>query len=454
MSYFKNMVGMFSKNDEVPRIEAVVPVVPREIPAESVSEQGEMADIAAASISRPASSSTTLTPNKMKTVPGEMTLKQNRACIKVVGVGGGGGNALNTMISGGIIGVEFIAANTDLQALNGNLAGTKIQLGGQLTKGLGAGADPEVGRNAALEDKEQLREVLAGADMVFVTAGMGGGTGTGAAAVISSVARELGALTVGVVTKPFSFEGRRRMAQAVAGIEELAQSVDTLITIPNERLLAVAGESATVIDAFTMADNVLLNAVRGISDLVLVSGFINVDFADVKAVMQNTGKAMMSTGRASGPGKAVEAARQAIFSPLLEDQSINGATGLLINVSGGHQLTLTEISHAASLIHEVADPDANIIFGSVIDPALGDEVRITVIGTGFNLGHTQQDQAARPADKLPAPVATNGKQVRIMRAISPDDAEAEDVAAKVVSIGNSSGTEGSGSNANSLAAPN
>ncbi|MBU0500485.1 MAG: cell division protein FtsZ [Gammaproteobacteria bacterium] len=345
--------------------------------------------------------------------------EHTKACIKVVGVGGGGGNAINTMIAGGVKGVEFIAANTDLQALNCNLATTKIQLGGQLTKGLGAGAKPEIGRDAAMEDTERLRKILAGADMVFVTAGMGGGTGTGAAPVISAVAREIGALTVGVVTKPFAFEGRRRMNQAIEGIDELTGAVDTLITIPNERLLSVAGESATALDAFTLADNVLLNAVRGISDLVVVSGFINVDFADVKAVMQDMGKALMCTGRASGPDRAVEAARQAICSPLLEDQSIDGATGILINISGGHQLTLTEINKAATLIHEVADPDANIIFGSVIDPSLGDEVHITVIGTGFKLG---QGRKQAPAESTQG-VAAEVKQPRTMRAIAPDELE-------------------------------
>ncbi|OGT88561.1 MAG: cell division protein FtsZ [Gammaproteobacteria bacterium RIFOXYA12_FULL_61_12] len=344
----------------------------------------------------------------------------NKACIKVVGVGGGGGNAINTMISAGLKGVEFIAANTDLQSLNSNLATTKIQLGGQLTKGLGAGAKPEIGREAAMEDTERLRKILAGADMVFVTAGMGGGTGTGAAPVISAVAREIGALTVGVVTKPFGFEGRRRMNQAIEGIDELIGAVDTLITIPNERLLAVAGESATALDAFALADNVLVNAVRGISDLVVVSGFINVDFADVKSVMQNMGKALMCTGSASGPDRAVEAARQAISSPLLEDQSIDGATGILINISGGHQLTLTEINKAASLIHEVADPDANIIFGSVIDPSLGDEVRITVIGTGCKLGEVRKPPRA---EAKPETVAEGKQPPRTMRAIAPDEAE-------------------------------
>ncbi len=366
--------------------------------------------------------------------PAEEQPNYNKACIKVVGVGGGGGNAINTMIAAGIKGVEFIAANTDLQALNANLAPTKIQLGDRLTKGLGAGAKPQIGRDAAQEDAERLRKILNGADMVFVTAGMGGGTGTGGAPVISAVAREIGALTVGVVTKPFAFEGRRRMQQAIDGIDELTSAVDTLITIPNERLLSVAGEGATAMDAFTLADNVLLNAVRGISDLVVVSGFINVDFADVKSVMQNMGKALMSTGQASGEDRAVKAARQAISSPLLEDQSIDGATGILINITGGHQLTLAEISKAAALIHEAADPDANIIFGSVIDPTLGDEVRITVIGTGVNLGkgkghplQPQSDSSGVAGKEAPVRAEeAKKKQPRTIRAISPEKPAAKE----------------------------
>ncbi len=308
----------------------------------------------------------------------------NHAKIKVIGVGGGGGNAINTMISCRLEGVDFIAANTDLQALESNQAPIKIPLGGALTKGLGAGANPEIGRNSAIEDRERIAEVLSGADMVFVTAGMGGGTGTGAAPVIAQVARECGALTVGVVTKPFGFEGKKRRRQAEEGILILSQSVDTLITIPNDRLLTIAGQKTTMLDAFRKADEVLLNAVQGISDLITIPGLINVDFADVKTIMSNMGRALMGTGRASGERRAIEAAQQAISSPLLEDVSITGATGILINITGGPDLTLYEVNEASSLIQEAAHEDANIIFGSVIDANIVDEVRITVIATGFD----------------------------------------------------------------------
>ena len=304
--------------------------------------------------------------------------------IKVIGVGGGGGNAINTMIESRLDGVEFIAANTDIQALEANQAMTKIALGGALTRGLGAGANPEVGRNAALEDITKLTEFLQNADMVFVTAGMGGGTGTGAAPIIAQVARECGVLTVGVVTKPFNFEGKKRRRQAEEGIAALAASVDTLITIPNDRLLSVAGQKTTMLDAFRKADEVLLNAVQGISDLITVSGLINVDFADVRTIMKDMGRALMGTGRAVGERRAIEAAQQAISSPLLEDVSITGATGILINITGGPDLTLFEVNEAATLIQEAAHEDANIIFGSVIDASFVDEVRITVIATGFD----------------------------------------------------------------------
>ncbi|MFO0574787.1 MAG: cell division protein FtsZ [Polyangia bacterium] len=308
----------------------------------------------------------------------------NHAKIKVIGVGGGGGNAINTMILSRLEGVDFVAANTDLQALESNQAAIKIPLGNRLTKGLGAGANPEIGRNAAMEDRERIAEVLKGADMVFVTAGMGGGTGTGAAPVIAEVARELGALTVGVVTKPFPFEGKKRRRHADEGIISLARAVDTLITIPNERLLSVAGQKTTMLDAFRKADDVLLNAVQGISDLITIPGLINVDFADVKTIMSNMGRALMGTGRAAGERRAIEAAQQAISSPLLEDVSITGATGILINITGGPDLTLFEVNEASTLIQEAAHEEANIIFGSVIDPSIGDEVRITVIATGFD----------------------------------------------------------------------
>ena len=304
------------------------------------------------------------------------------ACIKVVGVGGGGGNAVNTMIAAGLDGVEFIACNTDVQALRMSRAPIKFQLGSRLTKGLGAGANPDVGREAALEDRDAIAELLQGADMVFVTAGMGGGTGTGGAPVIAQVARELGALTVGVVTRPFMFEGRKRKSQSEKGISDLKDTVDTLITIPNQRLLAIAGEKTTLTEAFKKADEVLLQAVKGISNLITISGLINVDFADVKTIMQNKGLALMGTGIASGPHKAVEAAQNAISSPLLDEISVSGATGILINITGSSNLTLYEVNEAATLIQEEAHEDANIIFGSVIDDSMGDMVRVTVIATG------------------------------------------------------------------------
>lgn len=316
------------------------------------------------------------------------TREQNKfssnAIIKVIGVGGGGGNALNTMIECGLSGVEFIAANTDVQALQANLAPIKVQLGKELTKGLGAGANPETGRNAALEDKAILQEVLSGADMVFVTGGMGGGTGTGAAPIIAQVARELGALTVGVVTKPFTFEGKRRRQQSEHGIQALRQAVDTLITIPNQRLLSIAPPEMSMLEGFKLADEVLLNAVKGISDIINIPGRVNVDFADVKTIMSEMGMALMGIGAASGPNRAAEAARSAINSPLLEDIDIEGATGILINITGTSSMTLHEISEASTLIQEAAHEDANIIFGAVIDEKIGDELRVTVIATGFD----------------------------------------------------------------------
>jgi cell division protein FtsZ len=309
------------------------------------------------------------------------------AHIKVVGVGGGGGNAINTMITEEVGGVDFIAANTDLQALENNLAKKKIQLGENLTDGLGAGADPEVGRDSALEDKGRIAEALDGSDMVFVTAGMGGGTGTGAAPVIADIARELGALTVGVVTKPFHFEGRQRHRQAQQGIELLEESVDTLVTIPNERLLAISGEETRMVDAFKRADEVLLQAVQGISDLITVGGMVNVDFADVRTIMENDrGRALMGTGTASGEDRALEAAEMAVSSPLLEDVSIEGATGILLNVTGGMNMRIHEVNEAANFIEEVADPEAHIIYGQVIDEDMHDEIQMTVIATGFERG--------------------------------------------------------------------
>jgi cell division protein FtsZ len=315
-----------------------------------------------------------------------------RPVIKVIGVGGGGGNALNTMIEAGVEGVDFIVANTDCQVLEASLAGIKVHLGKNLTKGLGAGANPEIGRAAALEDAQRVAEALTGADMVFVTAGMGGGTGTGAAPVIAQIARDVGALTVGVVTKPFAFEGSQRKKKASGGIAELSKAVDALIVIPNDRLVSLAGMKMTLKDAFSMVDNVCLNAVRGISDLVIAPGLINVDFADVRTIMTGMGRALMGTGYGSGDKRAIEAAQQAISSPLLEDVSINGATGILLNITGGPDLTLAEMNEACSLIADAADPDANIIFGSVIDAHAGDSVRITVIATGFS-GHATEQPA-------------------------------------------------------------
>ena len=319
------------------------------------------------------------------------------ARIKVVGVGGGGGNAVNTMIASGLPGVEFIAANTDLQALGASLASTKMQLGAQLTKGLGAGANPEIGRHAALEDSELIREHLTGTDMVFITAGMGGGTGTGGAPVVAQIAKELGALTVAVVTKPFQFEGKKRMRQAEDGMRQLKEAVDTLIAIPNQRLLAVAGRNTSLLETFKKADDILLQAVRGISDLITVHGLINLDFADVRTIMAEMGMAMMGAGVASGETRAVEAAQKAISSPLLEDISIHGAKGVLINITGSHDLSLHEVNEAATLIQEEAHEDANIIFGAVIDEQMGDEIRITVIATGF--GDPQRD-VKRPGFSL------------------------------------------------------
>ena len=308
------------------------------------------------------------------------------AKIKVIGVGGGGGNAVKTMIRSKMEGVEFIVANTDVQALRNHEAMVKIQMGAELTKGLGAGSNPEIGRNAALEDIRTLQETLSGSDMIFITAGMGGGTGTGAAPVIARVARDVGALVVGVGTKPFAFEGKRRQRQAEGGIDELRQEVDTLITIPNEKLLTVSGKETPMLDTFKMADCILLQAVKGISDLITIPGLINLDFADVRTVMRETGMALMGTATAKGENRALEAARLAISSPLLENISISGATGILLNITGSSSVTLFEVNEACKLIQEEAHEDANIIFGAVIDDRLKDEIRVTVIATGFNKG--------------------------------------------------------------------
>ena len=306
------------------------------------------------------------------------------ARIKVVGVGGGGSNAVNRMVAAGLDGVEFIVANTDLQSLRLNPAPHKLQIGAKLTKGLGAGADPNIGRQAALEDTEKLIEALDGADMVFVTTGLGGGTGTGAAPVIASLASELGALTIAVVTKPFRFEGKKRALQAERGLEELRDCVDTVITIPNERLLATIARTTSLTDAFSSADDVLRQAIQGISDLILVPGLINLDFADVKTIMSGMGFAIMGTGRAEGEERAMIAANAAISSPLLEDASVAGARGVIINVTGGPDLSLIEVSEASAIIQEAAHEEANIIFGAVVDPAMEGQVKITVIATGFD----------------------------------------------------------------------
>ncbi len=309
---------------------------------------------------------------------------QYQARIKVIGVGGSGGNAINTMINFGLEGVEFISVNTDVQALHMNGAAEKIAIGSGITRGLGAGADPERGRKAALEDVTRLKEIISGADMVFVTAGMGGGTGTGAAPVIAQLAREEGALTVGVVTKPFAFEGRQRQRRAENGIAMLSEHVDTLITIPNQKLLGLSDEDLSFLDAFRKADEVLYQAVRGISDLITLDGIVNVDFADVRTVMSAMGRALMGTGMAKGEGRARLAADQAITSPLLDDISVEGATGVLINVVGGPDMKMREIQEAASLIQEQAHEDANIIFGASIDESMGDAIKVTVIATGFD----------------------------------------------------------------------
>jgi cell division protein FtsZ len=310
--------------------------------------------------------------------------QQYEARIKVVGVGGSGGNAVNTMINFGLEGVEFIVVNTDAQALNSNAAPTKLPIGSNITRGLGAGADAEKGRKAALEDVQRLKELLNGADMVFVTAGMGGGTGTGAAPVIAQIAREEGALTVGVVTKPFLFEGRQRARRAELGLAALAEQVDTLITIPNQKLLLLGDDDLTFIDACRKADEVLYQAVKGISDLITQNGIVNVDFADVKTVMSNMGRALMGTGVAKGQNRARLAAEMAVTSPLLDDISVEGATGVLINIVGGPDLKMKEIQEAASLVQEQAHEDANIIFGASIDETLGENVKVTVIATGFD----------------------------------------------------------------------
>jgi cell division protein FtsZ len=348
------------------------------------------------------------------------------ARIKVIGVGGSGGNAINTMIHFGLEGVEFITVNTDAQALGSNSAAEKISIGGNVTRGLGAGADPERGRKAALEDVQRLKDVVQGADMVFVTAGMGGGTGTGAAPVIAQLAREAGALTVGVVTKPFAFEGRQRARRADQGLIALSEHVDTLITIPNEKLMTIADADMTFVEAFRKADEVLFQAVKGISDLIMLDGIVNVDFADVRTVMAGMGRALMGTGCAKGEGRARLAAEQAICSPLLDNISVEGATGVLINVVGGPDMKMREIQEAASLVQEQAHEDANIIFGASIDESMSDTLKVTVIATGFQAAEAEVPlemarEARRPSAQassvVPAPRSQHSARPELQGAL-------------------------------------
>src|SRR2546426_3917623 len=330
------------------------------------------------------------------------SLQNYLAVIKVVGIGGGGVNAVNRMIDAGLKGVEFIAVNTDAQALLMSDADVKLDIGRELTRGLGAGSDPEVGRQAADEHRDEIEEVLKGSDMVFVTAGKGGGTGTGGAPIVAEIAKSLGALTIGVVTRPFSFEGRRRSVQAEAGIQKLKEKCDTLIIIPNDRLLSVSNDKTSVLNAFKMADEVLLQGVQGITDLITTPGLINTDFADVKMIMKDAGSALMGVGYSSGEGRAINAARAAMSSPLLE-ASIEGARGILLNVSGPSDLGLFEVNEAAEIVCQSAHPDANIIFGAVIDDQLGDEVRITVIAAGFDRYEGERNRR-RSGDMRPEPL--------------------------------------------------
>ncbi len=347
------------------------------------------------------------------------------ARIKVIGVGGSGCNAVNTMIKMGLDGVQFITANTDIQALDASLAGTKISIGNEVTRGLGAGANPEMGRKAALEDYAKISEILHGADMVFITAGMGGGTGTGAAPIFAKVAKEIGALTVGVVTKPFMFEGRKRMKVALQGLADLQENVDSLITIPNQKLLEISGTTLSMLDAFKKADEVLLNAVQGLSDLINHNGLINSDFADVKTIMKNKGLSLMGIGYASGEHRAVEAVTNAISSPLLEDVSINGATGIIINITGGPDLKIHEVNEATTLIMEAAHEDAEIIFGTVIDESMADRIKITVIATGLGqvMGLPKASESfTRPVSSASAVAASQASEkleIRIPASTGP-----------------------------------
>jgi cell division protein FtsZ len=329
--------------------------------------------------------------------------------IKVIGIGGAGCNAVNTMIASGLARVDFIAGNTDLQALDRSLAPYKIQLGPERTRGLGAGAKPEIGKDAALESKDHIRECLEGADMVFVTAGMGGGTGTGATPIVASIAREMGILTVGVVTKPFQYEGQRRHKHAEEGIRDLRRHVDTLLVIPNQRLLGIVDKSTPLLEAFKVADDVLRQAIQGIADVITTTGHVNVDFADVRTVMSHTGRAVMGMGVSRGPNRAIEAAQKAICSPLLEEGSVEGARGVLLNITGGPSMSLHEIEEAASIIQQTADPEANIIVGQVINPDMGEDLVVTVIATGFE---SENDAAA-------APIAAERATVRASKPTQP-----------------------------------
>jgi len=342
------------------------------------------------------------------------------ACIKVIGVGGGGTNAVNSMVNAKIMGVEFIVANTDMQSLEMSNCPHKLQIGGGQTKGLGAGSNPEVGRQAAEENEEQLRDMLSGADMVFITAGMGGGTGTGASPVIARIAKETGALSVGVVTRPFAFEGKRRQTQAEEGLQELKDAVDTLIVIPNQKLLSFIGKQTSFTQAFAAVDDVLQQAVCSISDLIVIPGMINLDFADVSTIMSNMGKALMGSGIASGENRAVDAAQNAISSPLLDDATVDGASGLLINITGGEDLTLHEASEAAELIQKNAHEDAHIIFGAVIDKSLEGDIRVTVIATGYEKAAEQTSKtimqriAEKPRDKKTVAAEPDSANLKIL----------------------------------------
>src|SRR5512132_2467716 len=344
----------------------------------------------------------------------ELEEAKDNAKIKVIGLGGGGANAINRMMEARFTGVEFIVANTDVQALRASPAPVKLQLGARLTMGLGAGSNPEVGRDAALEDPETITKLLEGADMVFITAGLGGGTGTGAAPIVAATAKEMGILTVAVVTKPFAFEGRRRQQQAETGMSELRAVVDTLITIPNQRLLAVVDRGTPLVEAFKVADTVLLQAVQGISDLILVPGLINLDFADVRTIMSGMGMALMGTGLGKGEHRALDAAQKAVASPLLDETSIEGARGILINFTGGADLSIHEVEEAARIVQEAAHEEAHIIFGAVIDPQLSDEVRITVIATGFSERKEENQPSGKVVDmqRAPRPGAPSSKDWR------------------------------------------